>query len=402
MKALWGLALGNFAVGTGALVVAGVLPEIARDTGVSDADSGLLITIYAVTYAIAAPVLGSLTGRMDRRFLLVLAALTIAAANAVAAMSTTFDWLLGARIAAALGAAVFSPSAVATATGLVPPERMARAIALVFGGFVVSSVLGVPIGVWIGGQVGWAGSYWFVAAISAIAALAIVLVIPGGLKAQGASFRALGTVLANHRLMLALSMGATQMASQFIPFTFIALLLQQKAGVDTDEIALIFLLFGIFSLLGNILSGRASDKYGPTATMLAVVIALPVVLAALSLLDFGFIAAVAILSLWGMAGFAFAAPQQARLVALAPGIRGAVLSVHASSLYVGQAMGATLGAAILSGYGVDGLGWGGAGVALVTLVVFQISLWQWRSVDRHCQQSPLNAQRVRASPKTPH
>ena len=123
MKALWGLALGNFAVGTGALVVAGVLPEIARDTGVSDADSGLLITVYAVTYALAAPILGSLTGHMDRRFLLVLAALTIAGANAVAAVSTTFDWLLAARVAAALGAAVFTPAAVATATGLVGQQR---------------------------------------------------------------------------------------------------------------------------------------------------------------------------------------------------------------------------------------------------------------------------------------
>jgi len=378
MKALWGLALGNFAVGTGALVVAGVLPEIARDTGVSDAESGLLITVYAVTYALAAPILGSLTGRMDRRLLLVLAALTIAGANAVAAMSTTFDWLIAARVAAALGAAIFSPAAVATATGLVPPERVAGAIALVFGGFVVSSVLGVPIGVWIGGQVGWAGSYWFVAAISTAAALTIALVVPGKLKAQGASFRALASVLANHRLMLAVSMSATQMASQFIPFTFIALLLQRKAGADTDEIALIFLLFGGFSLLGNILGGRASDRYGPSATLFAGMIAMPFILAGLGLLDMGFAAAIAVLSLWGMAGFSFAAAQQARLVSLAPGVRGAVLSLHASSLYVGQALGAMLGAAILSGYGIDGLGWGGASVALVTLVVFVISRRQWR------------------------
>jgi predicted MFS family arabinose efflux permease len=382
MKALWGLALGNFAVGTGALVVAGVLPEIARDTGVSDAESGLLITVYAVTYALAAPILGSLTGRMDRRLLLVLAALTIAGANAVAAVSTTFDWLLAARVAAALGAAVFTPAAVATATGLVPPERVAGAIALVFGGFVVSSVLGVPIGIWIGGQVGWAGSYWFVAAISTASALTILLVVPGKLKAQGASFRALATVLVNHRLMLALSMSGTQMASQFIPFTFIALLLQRKAGADTDEIALIFLLFGGFSLLGNILGGRASDRYGPSATLLAGMIVLPLVLAGLSLLDMGFAAAVAVLSLWGMAGFSFAAAQQARLVTLAPDQRGAVLSLHGSSLYAGQALGATLGAAILSGYGIDGLGWGGASVALVTLIVFLISLWQWRPCNR--------------------
>jgi DHA1 family inner membrane transport protein len=189
-------------------------------------------------------------------------------------------------------------------------------------------------------------------------------------------------VLVNHRLMLALSMSATQMASQFIPFTFIALLLQRKAAVDVDQIALIFLLFGGFSVLGNILGGRTSDRYGPTATLLAGMIVLPVVLAGLGLLDLGFAAAVAVLSLWGMTGFSFSAAQQTRLVSLAPDMRGAVLSLHASMLYVGQAMGAALGAAILSAQGVDGLGWGGASVALVTLIVFLISLWQWRPAGR--------------------
>ena len=104
MKALWGLALGNFAVGTGALTIAGVLPELAQDAGVSDATSGHLVTVYAITYAVAAPVLGSLTGRMDRRLLLVLAASLIAASNAIGALSTDFTLLMAVRVTAAIGA----------------------------------------------------------------------------------------------------------------------------------------------------------------------------------------------------------------------------------------------------------------------------------------------------------
>jgi len=378
VKALWGLALGNFAVGTGALVVAGVLPQIARDTGVSDAQSGQLVTAYAITYALTAPVLGALTGRMDRRVLLVIAALVIAVANAAAALSTTFDALLLARIVAALGAAMFSPSAVATATGLVPPQKVASAISLVFGGFVVSSVLGVPVGVWIGGHLGWAGSYWFVAALSAMAAVAVWLTVPGGLKAEGAGFRALGRVLVNHRLMLALSMGATQMASQFIPYTFIALLLRQKAGADGDQIALIFLLFGVFSLIGNFLGGRASERWNPGVTLITGMVVLPIVLLTLNLLQGGFWVAVAVLSFWGMSGFSFAAAQQARLVSLAPDLRGVVLSLHASSMYVGQATGAAVGALVLAGYGLDALAPWGAAAALITLAVYVISRWQWQ------------------------
>lgn len=381
-KPLWGLALGNFAVGTGALTIAGVLPDIARDTGVSNAMSGHLVTMYAITYALAAPVLGSLTGRMDRRLLLVLAALVIAVSNAVGAMTTDFTVLMVMRLTAAIGAALFSPAAIGLATSLAPPEKTASAIALVFGGFVISSVLGVPIGVWIGNLTDWQGSYWFVAIIAIAAALVVALTVPGGLKAQGSSFAALGQVLRHRRLMLAISMGASQMAAQFVPYTFIALLLQRKAGIEPENMALAFMMFGASSVIANVIGGRASDRYGPQVTMLVTMTTLPIVLAMLDFLDFGMAAAVVLMAVWGAAGFGFAAAQQARLVELAPEHRGVVLSLHASSLYVGQAIGAPLAAWVLTGYGLDMLGYGGAVVAALSLATFLVSLRQWRDWRR--------------------
>lgn len=378
MKALWGLALGNFAVGTGALTIAGVLPELAQDTGVSDATSGHLVTVYAITYAVAAPVLGSLTGRMDRRLLLVLAALLIAASNAIGALTTDFTLLMAVRVTAAIGAALFSPVAIGVAAGLAPPEKVASAIALVFGGFVISSVLGVPIGVLVGNLVGWQGSYWFVAGIALVAALVVAVTVPGGLKAQGNSFSALAQVLRDSRLMIAISMGASQMAAQFVPYTFIALLLQRKAGIAPENLALAFMMFGASSVFANIIGGRASDRYGPQVTMLVTMTTLPVVLAMLDFLDYGMAAAIVLMAIWGAAGFGFAAAQQARLVELAPEHRGVVLSLHASSLYVGQAIGAPVAAWVLTSYGLDMLGYGGAVVAVLSLATFLVSLRQWR------------------------
>lgn len=382
MNPLWGLALGNFAVGTGALTIAGVLPAIARDTGVGDAMSGHLITIYALTYALAAPVLGSLTGRVDRRMLLVAAALLIAGSNAVGAMTTDFTVLMAARLTAAIGAALFSPVAVGVATGLVPPEKIASAIALVFGGFVISSVLGVPIGVWVGSLFGWQGSYWFVAGIALAAALVVALTVPGGLKAQGAGFRVLGEVLRNARLMIAVSMGVSQMAAQFVPYTFIALLLQQKAGIAPENMAAAFLIFGGSSVIANMLGGRASDRWGPQVTMMATMTALPLVLAGLDLMSYGFAVSVILMGIWGAAGFGFAAAQQARLVLLAPEQRSVVLSLHASSMYVGQAIGALVAAWVLTRFGLEALGWAGAAVALLSLATFLVSLAQWKDWRR--------------------
>lgn len=378
MNALWGLALGNFAVGTGALVVAGVLPDIARDLGVPDARSGQLISFYAIAYAVSAPLLGSLTGRFDRRRLLIGAAALIAIANAVAAMAAEFELLLAARVASALGAAIVSPISAAVASSLVPPERIARALSTVFGGFVVATVLGVPLGTWIGGHFGWPLTFWFVAALAAGATVTAAVSVPKGLKAQGAGFRPLFTVLANHRMVVALSVGVGHMACQFIPYTFIALILTRRAGADTDDITVVLLLFGLSSFLGNILGGRITDRFGPTATILGGLTTLPILFASMDLLDTGVIAGCIMLSIWGAAGFSFAVAQQARLVGLAPEQSSTALSLHASSMYVGQALGAFIGAQVLGGLDLYALQWFAMAGALTTLSLFLFSRWQWR------------------------
>lgn len=378
MKALWGLALGNFAVGTGALVVAGVLPDIARDLGVSDARSGQLIALYAIPYAIGAPLLGSLTGSLDRRWLLAAAAALIAIANTVAAMADDFEILLGARIASALGAAIFSPVAAAVASSLAPPDKVARALSVVFGGFVVATVLGVPLGTWLGGHFGWPTTFWFVAALAAAATVGAVLAVPKGLKSEGTGFRALARVLTNHRMVLAISVGVGHMACQFIPYTFIALILTRRSGADTGDLTLVLLLFGAFSFVGNVLGGRVTDRFGPSATIIGGLITLPAIFALFDLLDTGILAAVVMLSLWGAAGFSFAVAQQARLVTLAPEQRGTALSLHASSMYVGQALGAFIGAQVLVAFDLYALQWFALAGALITLSLFLISRRQWR------------------------
>ncbi|ANK82820.1 MAG: hypothetical protein TEF_19970 [Rhizobiales bacterium NRL2] len=378
MKALWGLALGNFAVGTGALVVAGVLPDIARDLGVPDARSGHLISLYAIAYALGAPLLGSLTGGFDRRRLLVGAAALIAVANTVAAVAASFDLLLFARIASALGAAIFSPIGAAVASTLVPPERVARALSLVFGGFVVATVLGVPLGTWLGGNFGWPVTFWFVAALAAGATISALVTVPKGLKARGAGFRPLIAVLSNHRMVLALSVGVGHMACQFIPYTFIALILSQRSGADTNDITVVLLLFGLFSFIGNIVGGRITDRFGTTVTILGGLFTLPVIFAGFDLLDTGVIAACIMLSVWGAAGFSFAVAQQARLVGLAPEQSSTALSLHASSMYLGQALGALVGAQVLRGMDLYALQWFALAGALLTLTLFLISRRQWR------------------------
>lgn len=383
-RALFGLALGNFAVGTGALVIAGVLPDIAQDLRVAPAAAGQLITVYAIAYAIGSPLLGSLAAGVERRRLLIGAALLYALANLLAAVAAGFDWLIVARILAAVGAALFSPTAAAVASTLVRPEQTARAIGMVFGGFVVSTVLGVPLGTWIGSSFGWPATFWFVATLTTGAALILGVTLPRGIRSRGAGLGALRRTLGHGRLVLALSIAAASMASQFIPFTYVAVMLSTLAGASANEITLIFFVFGIASVVGNHLGGRAADRFGTTPALLAGMLVLPVLFAGLPLLSYGVAVAALMLALWGMAGFSFSAPQQARLVSLAPELSGVLLALHASSLYIGQAIGAAIGAFVLETGSLADLGWVAALASLGTLALFLISRRQWPVTAPRC------------------
>ncbi|NUS87481.1 MAG: MFS transporter, partial [Streptomyces sp.] len=162
------LALGTFAVGTDSMVMAGILGLISRDLDVSVPTAGQMVTVFALAYALLAPVLATLTARWPRRQLLLTALTVFTAANALSALAPTYPLLLATRVLAAAGAALYTPTANAVATSLVPPERRGRALATVLGGMTVATALGVPLGTWIG-RTDWRLTMWLVVALGAAA-----------------------------------------------------------------------------------------------------------------------------------------------------------------------------------------------------------------------------------------
>ncbi len=172
------LAAGTFAVGTGLLVIQGILPEMARDLGVSVGAAGQLVMVFAVTYAVSAPLLSTFGARFDRRRLLVAALVLFALSNLAAALSSSVALLVVARVVAALASALYTPNASVAGAGLAPPEARGRALAIVFGGLSIATVLGVPIGTLVGGFAGWRAAFWFVALLATLAAAGIALLLP--------------------------------------------------------------------------------------------------------------------------------------------------------------------------------------------------------------------------------
>jgi predicted MFS family arabinose efflux permease len=175
---LFVLVLGTFIIGTDDFVIAGLLPSIANDMNVSIAAAGQLVTAFAIAYAVSAPVLGTLTFNMSVKTLLVLSMTVFTIANGFSAVVTSFEWLFVTRIIAALAAAVFTPLAMAASTSLVPDTMRGKALSFVIAGITVGLILGAPIGTWIGNEFTWRYSFGFVALVSLVTAIGVLLFLP--------------------------------------------------------------------------------------------------------------------------------------------------------------------------------------------------------------------------------
>ena len=172
----WGkiavLALGAFVIGADGFMLAAVLPQVAQQLGVSLGQTGFLVTVFAWVYALAAPLYGMLMGRRNRRSTLVLALAIFAIGNGVAALASSFVWMMVARVMAALGSAMMMPTAMALATSLAPAKHRGKAISVVTTGMTMATVLAVPLGSVVGERYGYHMLFWAMA-------VAAVLVLCG-------------------------------------------------------------------------------------------------------------------------------------------------------------------------------------------------------------------------------
>ena len=350
---LLALAFGNFIIGTGLLIVAGMLPQLAEGLGVSLPGAGQLITAFAVTVCVAAPLLASATSRVDRRALLTAMQLLYLAGHLAAALVSSFVPMLAVRVVTSLGAALFTAQAAATAALIVPPQERGRAMAFLFLGWSVAGVLGLPLGAYVGATFGWRAGFALVAALAALGAAAVWSAVPAGLKPRpvdGAMWRA---VLTNRGLLSTLAVTALYAAAAFGVFGYFVPAAHAFINASPHEVSLLFGTLGVMSLVGNSAAARVMDRAGAGNVVLcglgSVLVAhllwpwsagAPLLLAAAS-------------AIWGLGFSAGFSAQQARLVALAPAQASVSIALNTSATYLGQAVG-TAGAGLIIAHAAAG------------------------------------------------
>ncbi len=347
--ALLALCLGNFMIGTGIMLPAGLLNELAQGLSVSAAQAGQLIAVGALAIGLGSPIMSALTSRIDRRVLLAGSLASYAALYAASALAPGFEVLLALRVLALLLAAVFTPQAAAVAGRLAGPAGASAAVVFVFLGWSISSVAGMPLGSLFGALAGWRAAFLGMGLCAALAAVAVWFALPRGMAGLPLSWAAWRSVFGSPALMLVLSVTALSGAGQFTLFTYLAPVFKAELSASPTLISGLFALFGVFGVVGT---AWASRRIGPLGARHTVLILLVCMLAALLLwpLTRGSLWRTLIpMALWGFACFAVNSSQQARLLGLAPSLASATIALNSSCIYLGQAIGAIAGGRLIAG-----------------------------------------------------
>jgi MFS transporter, DHA1 family, inner membrane transport protein len=368
-RPLWLFSLVNLVIGTGAFVIGGLLGPLAHDLGIGVPTAGQAMTAYALSTALLAPLVLLATGGWPRRNALLLALALFAAGNVLCALAHSLTALLVGRVLMGLGA-VFTPISAGIAVALVQPAQRGKALAFVFLGISLSYVVGVPLGAWLGLAYGWHTPIWVVVALSGVALVAVAVRVPAVIAAPGAGFGGIGALLARRDVLAALALTLLYFIAIFAVFSYIGPVLQALVPMSGARLSVTLALFGLSGVAGTLIGGAANDHFGSRRTLLVQLSVLGATMVALPLAAGSWGLLIAVLLVWGTAGFGMMAPQQSRLAALAPAQAPLLLSLNTSMLYLGTATGAIVGGALASSLGFERLAWAGvpfvaAGLALL-------------------------------------
>ncbi|MFF9086042.1 MFS transporter [Streptomyces sp. NPDC014991] len=346
------LALGTFAVGTDAFVIAGLLPDISRSLHVDTAAAGQLVSVFAIAYALLSPVLAALTGNWSRRRVLVTALAVFAVGNVVTALAPGYPLVLASRVVAAAGAAMFTPNAGATAAAIAGDERRGRAIAIVTVGLTSSLALGAPLGTAIGNAFGWRATMWFVTALAVVIAPVIALRLPDIRLGTKVGLRQRLSPLTDRRVASVLTVTLLAFVGIYLPYTYISSVFATATGDDGGRVALLLLVFGLAGTAGNLMAGRLADRHGPRNVVICATLGLAAVFLAMLPSQKSFAAAIVVVALSGVGSWSVTAPQQHRVMALSqPGAEALGVSLNAAVMYLAISLSSVIGAIGLNSFG---------------------------------------------------
>ncbi|MGG1634478.1 MFS transporter [Paenibacillus sp. NRS-1760] len=371
--ALLALAISAFAIGTTEFISVGLLPLISEDLNISVTTSALTVTLYALGVTFGAPILTSLTSTIPRKTLLFWIMIVFIAGNSLAASASGVGILLTARVISALAHGVFMSIGATIAADLVPENRRASAIAIMFSGLTVATVTGVPLGTWIGQHMGWRAAFVGIVLIGVIAFIANMVLIPSDLrKGTRTPLREQIKLVTNGRLLLAFAITAIGYGGTFVVFTYLSPLLHDITGFKESTVAAILLVYGIAIAIGNVIGGKAANKK-PISALFYMFILQAVILFVLTFTAPFKVVGLITIILMGLFAFMNVPGLQVHVVMLAeryaPKAVDVASAVNIAAFNAGIAIGAYLGGVVTDSMGLIHTAWVGGLMVLGAVIL---------------------------------
>src|SRR5471032_1940569 len=384
---LFALAISAFAIGTTEFVIMGMLPDVARDLAVTIPSAGLLVSGYALGVTVGAPLLAVLTSKWPRKSALLALMYLFIVGNVLCAIAPDYTLLMAARVVTSFAHGSFFGIGAVVAASLVPADRRASAIALMFTGLTLANVLGVPFGTFIGQEFGWRATFWIVAALGALSLAGLAWWLPNRHDAAPQGLRQELRVLREPAAWLALLMTVLGFGGVFVVFTYIAPILEQISGFSPHAVTLVLVLFGVGLTIGNTIGGKLADR-ALMPSLMGILVALAVIMAVFAKTSHNQMLAAITIFIWGIAAFATVPPLQTRVVEKAKHAPNLASTLNIGAFNLGNAGGAWLGGVVLQqGHPLDSLPWVAAVVAVVALGV----TWYAARLDRSGQGASAGA-----------
>ncbi|WP_110190139.1 MFS transporter [Pokkaliibacter plantistimulans] len=337
------LSASYFSFNTCSLAVVGLLEPMAASMHQSTTQMARLVSLFALIFAIAAPLMQVVSSGRSRRLMLQFGLLAMAAGAFGSALAPDYSWLVAARCVLAIGAAIVGPTALAVSTLLVAPAHQGRALAIVFTGMTLSTVFGVPLASWLGAIWSWQSVFLLMAAVIVLCGILVSLLLQDQTPAPLVTARAFFSVFRRADTSWSIISMLMQMASQFASYTLISILLVRHFHLPAHWLAAALMSFGIGGVIGNALSGVLAERFRPDQLLWTALIGMMVTFSLFILAPALPWAGIALTGIWAVFGLMFQTPQQRRLISLAPNLRGLLLAMNASAIYFGMSLGSALG-----------------------------------------------------------
>ncbi|MFE0423954.1 Cmx/CmrA family chloramphenicol efflux MFS transporter [Streptomyces sp. NPDC058953] len=373
--AVYILGLSVFALGTSEFMLSGLLPPIADDMDVSIPQAGLLISAFAIGMVVGAPLLAVATLKLPRKATLIALISVFGLGQVAGALAPTYEILFVSRVVSALACAGFWALGAAVAVAMVPVNSRARAMAVMIGGLSIANVLGVPLGAFLGEQLGWRSAFWAVGIASAVALVGVVTKIPHiPVPAEKPRLKRELSIFGDRQVWLAVVITALAGGGVFAAFSYLAPLLTDVAGIGDGWVSTVLALFGIGALVGTTIGGRVADAH-LFGVMISGIAASTVFLAALAV--FATVPAVVIVLafLLGVSAFYTAPALNARIFNVANAAPTLAAATTTAAFNLGNTVGPWLGGTVIDAdLGYESPAWAGAAMLITALALVMVAM----------------------------